>query len=152
MAKRMSEANEREFAELERFLRFFSTHIKGIAEDNRIHPSNVLQEIISKYGKSKALAGLRQAVNDSIEQTQHYLPEQVGALDKRCMDASVLTLSELRRRYWRKYKAMLERGNIKNDTEYYLAVGILNDSATSITASERNQLSDLAAAYERRAA
>jgi hypothetical protein len=152
MARRMSEANEREFAELERFLRFFSTHVRGIAEDNKIHPSNVLQEIVSKYGKSKALTGLRQAINDSIEQTQHYRPDQVSALDKQCSDAGVLSLSELRRRYWRRYNAILERGQIKDDTDYYLAVGVLNDSAASVAQHERKKLTDLISAYERRAA
>ena len=38
----MSASNEREFAELAAFLRFFSTCVLGVAETDPVHPANVL--------------------------------------------------------------------------------------------------------------
>ena len=74
MPRRMLDANEREFAELAGFLRFFSTHVLGINEDDPVHPSNALECGVSLFGKSKALAGLRQAIHDDIEMSQHQTP------------------------------------------------------------------------------
>ena len=69
--KVMSEVNEREFAELAAFLRFFSTTVLGIADADPVHPGNMLDMGVALLGKSKALAGLRQAIHDDIAMTKH---------------------------------------------------------------------------------
>ncbi|MGH9807512.1 MAG: hypothetical protein ACRD9W_09680, partial [Terriglobia bacterium] len=56
---------------------------------------------------------------------------------------NVVTLSQLRARYWSKYKATLKLGHIRNKTEYYLIMGILNDLANSGTDSSRELLQAL---------
>ena len=148
MPRQMSEKNEWEFAELKAFLHFYNTHVRGISEDNPIHPSLVLEQIITKFGRSKALSGLRQAINDTIEETQRYNSNQVAALDQSCTENGVITLSDLRRRYWRKYKTIVEKRRIRNDTEYYLVVGILSDLSSTANKEERQLLQEFVDAYE----
>lgn len=152
MAKQMSERNEQEFAELKAFLHFYSTQVRGIAEDNPVHPTLALEKIVAAYGKSKALAGLRQAINDTIEETQHYPQASVSALDRACTETGLVTLSELRRRYWSKYKSILTKQRIRNETEYYLVVGVLSDMATQLSATERQLLQQLVVTYEQKIA
>lgn len=149
MPSAMSSEREAEFSELSAFLRLYCTDVKGIAPDNRIHPSNVLEDLVARYGKSRAFEGLKQAIGDTIEETQHLPPEKVNLLDQHCKDHNVVTLSQLRARYWSKYRAILKRGRIRNETEYYLIVGVLSDMANSETESSRATLQALVDAYER---
>ena len=65
MPRTMSPEREREYAELHAYLDYFSTHISGIDPSDPIHPTNVGRGIVEKYGRSKALDGLKQAVNDA---------------------------------------------------------------------------------------
>ncbi len=67
MSRKMSPEREREYEELHAFLDFISTHVSGIDPADPIHPTNVSKRIVAEFGKSKALEGLKQAVNDTVE-------------------------------------------------------------------------------------
>jgi hypothetical protein len=149
MAK-MSEDKEREFRELSMYLGFFATEVWGIPKDDKSHPSHFLGPVPGKVRKSQLFASLKQAVKDTIEATIDLIPEQVAALDAACRNQQVLTLSEVRRRYWSKYKAIIEKQRIRDDTDYYFAVGLLSDTAASIPTVERELLKKLVSAYEQR--
>ena len=150
MGRRMSPEREAEFSELERFLEYYATTVMGIDRAKPIHPSNALMEIIAKAGRSKALEGLRQAIGDCIEMTQDKSVPWVQQLDAECAARGLVTLSHLRVRYWAKYKAILKRGRIKNETEYYLIAGLAKDLAVPIAESERATLERLLEQFESR--
>jgi hypothetical protein len=152
MPRGMSPEKEAELAELGRFIDWFSSHIKGIPERAPHHTHQALQKIEARFGRSKALAGFRQAVNDVIEMTAHQPPEWVAEFDSACQRAGVLSLSQVRARYWSKYAAVLKRGRIRNDTEFFLVMGLLNDLSSPLTASERASLESMVASYEKSAA
>ena len=150
MARKMSPEREAEFAELERFLAHFATRVKGIDRAQSTHPSNTLVEITAKLGKSKALEGLRQAIGDCIEMTQDRRPDWIRQFDAECTALGLVTLSQLRVRYWAKYKAILKRGRIRDETEYYLVAGIANDLSAPISATDRAMLEQLLHQFEER--
>jgi hypothetical protein len=149
MPRKMSVEKEREFAELSRFLEHYVTKYWNIHPDNEIHPSNVLVENVKKHGKSLALQGLKQAVNEIIEETAEFDSDNVKNLDSELNSKSIITLSALRKKYWSKYKAILKRGNIKNETEYYLMIGLLCDVDSEISNSERELISKMVNDFER---
>lgn len=120
MAKPLSSEQEKEREELDAFLGFFITHVHGIAADSPIHPNNTVKGVIAQFGPSKALAGLRQAINDVIEATRPWQPAAIEALNAECSSRNLVTLSELRRRYSNRYKAIVKRGRVRSETEYYL--------------------------------
>jgi hypothetical protein len=120
-----------------------------ISPDADIHPARTVESIIGTYGKSKALAGLRQAVNDTVEETSNWSAEARAALDDALRGAGIMTLSEITRRYAARYKGILKRGKIRNDTEYYLVNGILTDQGSSISDEERQRIQELVDDYER---
>jgi hypothetical protein len=147
----MSPEREREYAELNAYLDWYSTNVSGIDPANPIHPTNVGKRIVAEYGKSKALDGLKQAVNDTVEELIDQPPDYIGKLDETLREAGLLTFSEVRRRYASSYKRILKRGSIKNDTEYYLIAGVLADFTTSADDDERATLGQLISEYERNA-
>jgi hypothetical protein len=144
----MSPERQEEFDQLERFMAYFAARVMGIDPSNPSHPSNTLRGIVAKFGKSKALEGLRQAVADSIEMTLDRPTEWIQQFDAECKASGIVTLSELRPRYWSKYKTILKRGRIKNETEYYLIAGIVKDSAIRIPEAERGVLDELVRRFE----
>jgi hypothetical protein len=120
----MSPEREREYSELNAYLDWYSTNVSGIDPADPIHPTNVGKRIVDEYGRSKALDGLKQAVNDTVEELVDQPPVYIEKLDRSLREAGLLTFSEVRRRYTSSYKRVLKRGSIKNDNEYYLIAGV----------------------------
>jgi hypothetical protein len=149
MPRQMSPEREREYAELHAYLDFYSTRVSGIDPANPLHPTNVGKRIIEEYGRSKALDGLKQAVNDTVEELRDQPVEYIQRLDAALREQGVLTFSEVRRRYASSYKRILKRGMISNETEYYIIAGVLADFSSLASAEERTLLGQLAAQYER---
>ena len=147
MPSRKSEEREQEYAELGAFMSFWSTHVHRIDAASPSHPVNVLHRIAEKYGTRRALEGLRQAVNDTIEDTADYPRDTVWEMDRILGSVGLVSLSELRRRYSSQYRRILRNGLIRNDTEYYLIAGILADTTSRISDAERAALEEMSAAY-----
>jgi hypothetical protein len=151
MPRQMSAEREREFVELHAFLDFYATHVTGIDPTNPIHPTNVGKRIVEKYGRSKALDGLKQAVNDTVEDLSGKPIEYVQRLDEELRGRGIVTVSEVRRRYSSSFKRILKRGKIKTETEYYLIAGVLSDLSSIACDEERLVLDQLVAQYEQNA-
>jgi hypothetical protein len=148
MPRQMSPEREREYAELHAFLDFYSTHVSGIDQSNPVHPTNVGRRIVEEYGRSKAIDGLKQAVNDTVEALSNQPLEYVQRLDAALRERGIITFSEVRRRYASSYRRILKRGKIKSETEYYIIAGVLADFTPMASDEERAVLSRLVAQYE----
>ncbi len=141
---------EHEYDELLAYVTFFATMVWRIDAASPIHPANVIHEIVHQFGKSKALAGLRQAANDTIEETINWNAEARATADEVFAAAGIVTVSEIIRRYSAGYKRIVKRGLIKNDTEYYVINAILVNQGTLISDAERASLQSLTEAFEQR--
>ncbi|GLQ98189.1 hypothetical protein [Dyella mobilis] len=148
MPKTMAPERVREFDELSHYVDFFATHLWNIDPASPSHPAHSLTTIIQKYGMSRALQGLRQAVNGTLESTAHLPIASLLELDSRFGSAGIISISEMRRRYSARYRHVVKRGKIRNDTEYYLVNGILADAAIQMTDEQRALLQKLLDAYE----
>ena len=145
MPKALSSKSEKESEELNGFLRFYLVECKHLSTAEF---EKGAADIVAKYGRSKALLGLRQAVNDTMEELSDASNELVGLLDQSLAERGLVSFSELRRRYSSQYKRLLKRGNVKNDSEFYLASGIVSDLSTEISDEERVQLQRMIEVYE----
>ncbi len=114
MAGRISDEKVREYAELNAFLHMYATHFMKIDPASPVHPTNVGKQIVAAVGLSKALVGLRQAINDSLEGLQDLAPEQVEQLDMSLRQSGIITLTELRRRHSREVRG---RSEARRDTQ-----------------------------------
>ncbi|OKO74252.1 hypothetical protein [Bradyrhizobium sp. NAS96.2] len=143
----MPNFNRSEYGLLKDFFSFY-VHMRMEASPPE-EPQRALNNLEALENKSPrmALQGLRQAINDCVEESWHFDPAKVAALDAELINRGIITLSELRRRYSRGYTKVLKRGRIKNDTEFYLLQNVINDPSEK-TSEERELLAKLLSDYE----
>ncbi|MGH8491836.1 MAG: hypothetical protein ACRERR_01835 [Moraxellaceae bacterium] len=146
MARLLSPEKEAEYEELHGFLRFYLVELKGVSGAE--YDQGTI-DIAEKFGRSKALVGLRQAINDIFEELSDANSEVIALLDQTLSAKGLVLFSELHRRYSNQYKRLIKRGAIRNDTEFYLASGIVCDLTASISSEERAKLQFMMEAYER---
>lgn len=147
----MTPERENEYNELLAYVGLFATVVWRIDPIAEIHPANVIKGIVQQFGKPKALVGLRQAANDTIEETSNWNTEARASADKGFRAAGVVTVSKIARRYSASYKRIVKRGFIKSDTEYYVINAVLVDQGNMISDDERNYLQRLSEKYEEKA-
>lgn len=147
----MTPERESEYNELLGYVELFATAVWQIDPASAIHPANVIKGIVQQLGKSKALVGLRQAANDTVEATSNWNSEARAVVDEAFKAAGVITLSEITRRYSASYKRILKRGFIEDETEYYVVNAILVDQGSAISDDERMYLQTLIEAFELKA-
>ena len=148
MARPMSPERQREYDELFAYVAFFATHVMQVSSESSLHPANVGLEIAQRFGKSKALEGLRQAANDTVEQMQDWSVAAVSALDGALIAANVVTASEVRRRFSSSYRRILKRGTIQTETEYHLVNSIVVALGPQTEEAERASLQHMLSVYE----
>ena len=119
--------------------KFFDWHEARPGMPDEVHPLFVLAGF-EKKSLANAKKGLQMAINDIVEDTTDWTPEQVAAADARFTAAGTFTLSEVRRRYSKKYLQILKRGVIRSETEYYLVKGIIDGGGLEPGATESTQL------------
>ncbi|MDR7132842.1 hypothetical protein J2X06_000026 [Lysobacter niastensis] len=149
----MSEEKLREYGELKRFFEVWETQLfpnQFFAPDHPHHPINVLAAIEQRAGRSRALTGLKQAIGDILEGVQDLAPGQIAQLDDALRQAGALTLTLLLARQSKVFKAILRRGQIRNDTEFYLISAALSDTSSVRSETEIATLGSMVAAYEAR--
>ncbi|MDA8523440.1 hypothetical protein [Acidovorax sp. NCPPB 4044] len=110
-------------------------------------PSEFLEQIERKSA-ANAKAGLQMAIDDIVEETAEWQPVEVADADARFLAAGTFTLSEVRRRYSKKYLQLLKCGEIRSETEYYLLKGISAGGSIEPGAAENKQIEEMLAAFE----
>ena len=101
------------------------------------HPVAVLEHY---EAQSMAIArkGLGLALGDIIEDLSELDPARVRAVDAALQSASIITLSEVRARFWTRIRRILERGVIRSENDYYAlrnAVETLPDAEQAFIAA-----------------
>jgi hypothetical protein len=112
-------------------------------------PSQFLARI-EATSLANAKKGLQMAINDIVEDSADWTPEQIAAADARFSAAGTFTLSEVRQRYSKKYLQILKRGTIRSETEYYLVKGIIDGGGIEPGATEATQLQAMMNDFETR--
>lgn len=78
---------------------------------------------------AQARKGLEMALNDIVEMASSWSPEKVRPVDEKLASAGLITLSQLRARFSRKFTAIVKRGSIRNHVEYYLVRSVIDGGA-----------------------
>ena len=143
----MQEEAEREYSKMKEFLSFYVERyfrVEGLPPEK--HPIASL-EALEKMSMKKAFKGLRQSINDCVEMSSRFDHAEVEKLDSQLRGRGMVTLSELRRRYSKGYAKIMKRGQIKNETEYYLLRNVLDDPHENAS-EERELLEKIITDYE----
>ena len=120
-------------------------------EEAVLAPCTELDESELRAPKT-SLKGWRMAVNDCIEMSSHWSTVRVIAMDTALRKAGIVTLSEIRRRYSTRLAAILKRGSIRGEVDYYLAAGLVADTASNLSPEERVKLQFLVTRFKQSAA
>jgi hypothetical protein len=139
--------DEAEYMKMKDFLSFYAERYlraEGLHPDKQPIAS---LEALEKKSMKMAFNGLLQAINDCVEMSLHFDHTEVEKLDAQLRSRGIVTLSELRRRYSKSYAKIMKRGQIKNETEYYLVRNVLYDP-TEKAPEERRLLEKLISDYE----
>lgn len=149
MPRPLSIEREREFGELYAFVEFYMMHVSKVEAPPDLSMASVCADIVRRFGKSKALTGLRQAANDIVEDLSGRPAEGIAALDAALSERGILTVSEVRRRYSTVFERIVKRGAIRDETEYHLITGLVVDQTSDIEVDRRASLQRLLDAYDR---
>lgn len=144
----MTPERENEYNELLAYVGLFATVVWRVDPASEAHPANVIESIVQQFGKSKALVGLRQAANDTIEAASSWNKEARAVADAGFSAAGVITVSEVIRRFSASYGRIVKRGYIRSETEYYVINAILVDQSSAISDDDRTCLQRLTEKYE----
>jgi hypothetical protein len=132
----MANVLDSEYDELRKFFSFYSSRYLPIDKlPPELRPMARL-EVLEKRSRRMAREGLRQAINDVIEESRHLDPTVVRTMDVELAAQGLITLSELRRRFSREYARILRRKSISNETEYYLIRGVVDALVSEIPERE----------------
>jgi hypothetical protein len=120
--------DDQEYVALKSFLRLYSQVDPGLKRPPHENTPIWQFENSEMVRPNTAVRDLINAIKDTLEYSfnvQHHIDE-VAEIDRACAAHGVITLSELRRRYSKKFQSILTRGKIRNEAEYYIIKGIVD--------------------------
>lgn len=106
--------------------------------------------IEQRFGRSRALAGLKQAINDNLEFAVDFEPDIIARIDEVLHQSGAPTLTQLLAHQSKLLRAILRRGKIRNDTEFYIVSSVLSDTFADRPESETAALGSMSLAYEQK--
>lgn len=111
------------------------------------HPVTVLNGF-EDQSMAKARHGLGLALGDVVEDLSDLDPAKACAIDAALRSAGIITLSEVRARFWTRIRRIFERGAVRGDADYYA----LRNAVESLPDAEQSRGWNLLDAYEQKAA
>jgi hypothetical protein len=127
---------------------FFDKFFPQVSLSPDQHPLALL-ETLERSSLAQAQKGLEMTINDCVELSSDWSAEQVSAADAELKSRGLIPLTEVRRRYSRKYFQVLKRGRIKSEQEYYLLKGIASGGSIEAGAIEVVQIESMLEQYEK---
>ncbi|UPG96612.1 hypothetical protein [Luteibacter aegosomatissinici] len=115
----------------------------GLPDEHR--PMYVLAEM-EKKAPARAREGLRIALGDVMEDLEHASPDQLARLSVRLAAEGAPSIAAVRAMMSKKVAAVLKRGVIANETEFYLLRNVLE--APGIPDDERGKIADMLDQFE----
>ena len=119
----------------------------GGAFPPELHPALFIPQL-EAISMSKARAGVAQAIGDIIEQTMDWSPVVVASADSQLAAAGLPTLTEVRLLSGKAMRALVKRGRARNETEFYLAKGLVDGCADQIAADDLAVLTKIVSDFE----
>lgn len=142
-----------EYFDLKAFLRHFTERYGESRELPPLKRPLAVLESVERENPARASAALRMAVNNCLELSGHWPFAQVVALDAELPTQGILSLSQVRRRVWGRYAAIVKHGKLRSEAEYQVVRAVLADQTLGPTLppAERERLQTAMLAFEKRA-
>jgi hypothetical protein len=144
----MTAANQREYAELRRFVETWGERLAPEGLPPELRPAQVIAAFEQRSRRPLPLSGLRQALGDILEDALEFAPDQIVRADAVLREAGAPTLTQMLLRRAGIFRAIVRRGRLRNDTEFYLVTAALQDTAADLGDAGAATLNRLVADYE----
>jgi hypothetical protein len=142
--------SQEEYEQLKGFLGYFADTFMGAAAiDEEKRPVAFLQKL-EQRSLTQAKRGLMMAIHDCLEVSSDWTPQKIAHVEEQLKARGLPSLIGLRKKYSKKYLAILKRGVIKTQEEYFMMKGVLDSSAIEAGAGETATLSKMVEEYEHR--
>lgn len=130
----------------------FATYVEEVLQKGPVSALSALEALdrMEAESESKARKGLDMALNDLVEATERWAYRAVAEFDKLLQSKGGATLSEMRVRRSRSYKALVKKGRIDRESDYYLVKGVLEGGSESLSADSLVSLRSMLVQYESR--
>lgn len=128
----------------------FATYVEEVLQQGPVSALSALEALdrMESESESKARKGLDIALNDIVEATERWAYRAVAEFDKLLQSKGGTTLSEMRVRRSRAYKALIKKGRIDRESDYYLVRGVLEGASESLSAESLISLRSMLVQYE----
>jgi hypothetical protein len=112
----------------------FVTYVEEVLQQGPVSALSALEALdrMESESASKARKGLDMALNDIVEATEKWPYQAVAEFDRTLQSKGGTTLSEMRVRRSRAYKALVRKGRIDRESDYYLVKGVLEGASDSL--------------------
>jgi hypothetical protein len=110
------------------------------------HPVAALERTEAE-SKARARQGLAMAVGDIVEDCDRLSADQVQTIDAALEAAGILTLSQVRARFWTRVRRVLKRGTIRSELDYYAVRNVVE----ALPEGEQGPAWEMLAAFEEKA-
>lgn len=124
---------------------FFDRYMRPENFPAELHPLKFVENLEATTPRYVS-RGLSMALDNILEMSTVWTKEQVEQANTYLAGEGVPTLSMMRLRYSKRLKAILTRGQINTEVEYYLVKGTISGGANDPDRAQ--QLQSLADAYE----
>lgn len=130
----------------------FVTYVEEVLQRGPVSALSALEALdrMESESASKARKGLDMALNDIVEATERWAYRAVAEFDRLLQSKGGTTLSEMRVRISRSYKALIRKGRIDRDSDYYLVKNVLEGASNSLSAESLISLRSMLVLYETR--
>jgi len=112
----------------------------------KMHPPEAeanYRDALSKIkGKERSgiASGVKQGVNDLLHMADMWPLEKYEAVEAALSAKGLLSLERMQATLSRKHIAILKRGVIRNEEEYYIVAEMLSDMSSDLSDAQREQL------------
>jgi hypothetical protein len=120
--------------------------VQGIVSGSETDPVRHL-DAMAMNSPATARKGLRMAIGDIVEMLARAPTDDISALEHRLREADAMSIAEARLLFSRRFKAVVKRGTITGDDDYYL----VRNAVEAAPEDEQAALWKLLADYETRA-
>ncbi|MDC6212488.1 hypothetical protein [Ralstonia solanacearum] len=150
-AAKMPTLSDDEYEGLKRFMGLFYEWFEAKPHyPPEMNPVAVLEDL-EKKSRAQAKRGLKMAINDCLEMSGDWTPQQVSDADGRFLEHGAPSLSELRRSQSKKYLSLLKRGRVTSLVDYYFLKGVVDGGGVDISSEEGKKLVSMLSTYEQSA-
>ena len=111
------------------------------------HPIAILNRF-EKKSLSLARKSLAMAISDSLEISNDWKGDVIKNFDEILKSNDAITLTELRKRYSRRFSQIIKAGKIRNEHDYYHVKGMLDSNTACFSQEEIINLTQLLNNYE----